>query len=335
MAVCKECYDHLGNAFKNTREMCSFWKVNYETFKSRIRHGKSLKEALTIANNGVKKEHRDHLGNRFESLSSMLSYYKIKESTYHGRLKLGWNLEEILTTPLDRMHSPYKNHNVAVRDKKFNNLDDALAYYGISKCAYYNRRKAGWSVEDALTTPTNEKFNNTHRTEEVIDHTGKRYTSAREMCNHYGIALDTFKCRIKSGWSLKDALIKPSEKYTDTFGNTFYSVTKMCEYYGIKRQCYDNKRRLDRRKYTLGECLEIEGRGLDNAIRKGISLNSKIFGVKFEYTGRNGKKYYKCIDVETSEELIMNADEILVYKQLDYRTAVEQLIVRRRGALNG
>ena len=40
------CYDHLGNKFKNTNEMCEYYHIDSKTFFSRKSYGYSLKDCL-------------------------------------------------------------------------------------------------------------------------------------------------------------------------------------------------------------------------------------------------------------------------------------------------
>ncbi len=69
------------------------------------------------------------------------------------------------------------------------------------------------------------------------DHKGNMYTSITEMCNAYGISTDTFKQRIREGWSLKDALTTEVRSalvaVEDHKGNKYESKTAMCKAYGI------------------------------------------------------------------------------------------------------
>ena len=42
-----ECKDHLGSTFKSANKMCEHWNVYRFTYEYRIKHGKSVEEALT------------------------------------------------------------------------------------------------------------------------------------------------------------------------------------------------------------------------------------------------------------------------------------------------
>jgi len=41
-----------------------------------------------------------------------------------------------------------------------------------------------------------------------IDHKGKEFRDQCTMCKHYGVRVATFSHRIRTGWSLEDALTK-------------------------------------------------------------------------------------------------------------------------------
>jgi hypothetical protein len=63
----------------------------------------------------------------------------------------------------------------------------------------------GMSLEEALTRPV--KHNGGQR---CSDHTGKRYRSRSSMCRQWNIERKLFEYRISHGWSLEDALTRPS-----------------------------------------------------------------------------------------------------------------------------
>lgn len=43
--------DHLGNRFKNKREMCEYWGISHETYYKRLKRGWTLKETLETKTN--------------------------------------------------------------------------------------------------------------------------------------------------------------------------------------------------------------------------------------------------------------------------------------------
>ena len=89
----------------------------------------------------------------------------------------------------------------------------------------------------------------------VKDHLGNKFKSVSAMAKHYGMSRCTYISRIKSGWSIEEALtvpilkdgsnFKPTGSYgsvEDHLGNKFDSVSSMIEYWGISRNAYLGRR---------------------------------------------------------------------------------------------
>ena len=91
------------------------------------------------------------------------------------------------------------------------------------------------SLEEALTKPIVKEG---RHTVPCKDHLGNEYPSKTAMCKAYDISLVAFSRRIKRGYTLKDALMLPSNSYNakkteDHLGQEFRSVSSMCAAYGI------------------------------------------------------------------------------------------------------
>lgn len=367
------CYDHLGNKFNSKKEMCKYYGVCHSTFKQRIEAGWALKDVLTKPIRNISRC-KDHLGNEFNSQAEMCRHHGVEVKNYHERIKLGWTVEDALTKKgqqtecydhlgnkfeskkemckyygkspvlvINRLNRGWTLEDALTKDIKetpnnihhdhlgneYKSMTDMCMHYGISGSTFYHRLKSGWSIEDALTTPIRECE------KKCTDHLGNRYDSIVEMCEYYGIDSQTFSSRVSYGWDIKDALTIPvnnEKKCKDHLGNKFNSHKEMCKYYGVGYAVYIT--RVKNYDWSLSDALEISGKGLEANIKNKIVLNTNLCNIKFAYTGRNGKIYYTCIDKDTGEELLLNADEILMYKQSDYRTAVEQLIKRRKEKLS-
>lgn len=100
--------------------------------------------------------------------------------------------------------------------------------YGVDASTVLTRLKNGWTLKDALETPTKRR--------EAVDHLGNRYSSVAEMCRHYEISISQYETRMQHGWSIERALETPV-KNTDTqckdhLGNEYSSFSKMCNAYG-------------------------------------------------------------------------------------------------------
>ena len=90
------------------------------------------------------------------------------------------------------------------------------------------------------------------------DHLGKSYDTEKDLCEAYGITVPAFIRRKKNGYSLKDALTKPTRppvteaKCTDHLGKVFPSQQAMCDTYGVSLTLY--MKRLSR-GYSVEEAL--------------------------------------------------------------------------------
>lgn len=73
--------DHTGNEFKNEREMCAYWKVNYNTFRNRKSKGYPLIECLS-STNFTKRNPCFYKGRYFNSEKDLCTFYKIPYNTY-------------------------------------------------------------------------------------------------------------------------------------------------------------------------------------------------------------------------------------------------------------
>ena len=109
----------------------------------------------------------------------------------------------------------------------------------------------------------------------------------------------------------------------DTFNKKYESKADMSRAYKIKPNVFYRRMNLD---WSQEEALGISGRGLDSKIRDNGIINKYVEHIKFAYTGIDGKIYYICNEVGTGEELLLNADEILVYRQLNLKTAIQEML---------
>lgn len=70
------------------------------------------------------------------------------------------------------------------------------------------RLDAGWSMKDSLTKPSTPA-NQRNRKAGCRDHTGRKFDTQKDMARYWGISINTFRVRVKLGWSIEDALTKP------------------------------------------------------------------------------------------------------------------------------
>lgn len=128
---------------------------------------------------------------------------------------------------------------------EFNSVAEMCRHYGINNITYVDRIKAGWTVEQSLTTPVKDKC------KKCKDHLGNEYNSIAEMCNHYNIKVDTFYNRVRCGWKLKQILETPvhSQGVIDN-GVKFESKEEFANFHNMSITRY---RRLTKEGYTLDD----------------------------------------------------------------------------------
>lgn len=90
--------DHLGNEFGSISEMCDYWRINYNTFNSRIDSNMSLKDALETPVASILNT-ADHLGKWFSGVSAMCGYWGIYKITFEYRILSGISLKDALEIP--------------------------------------------------------------------------------------------------------------------------------------------------------------------------------------------------------------------------------------------
>lgn len=125
-----------------------------------------------------------------------------------------------------------------IEDRTFNgivydNVMDMCTDNNMSIHTYQKRRKNGWTLEKALTTPIQGNPN------KCTDFNGMEFETFAEMTAYHSVTInkDTYKSRLKRGMSKKEALLTPVmiqvQKWTDHLGITHESFKKMCEYHNI------------------------------------------------------------------------------------------------------
>ena len=221
--------DHLGKEYKSLSAMCNTYGVKISTFKSRIRRGWKLKDALTIPAD-IKNQNRkalDHFGVSYRNGAGMCHSYGINQSTFYTRISANWGLEQALTTPI---FSP--REKVKIRDhigNRYKTIEDMCYAWKIRVNRHERLKKAGYSLEEILT----KKFTKYEGC--VLDHEGHRYLSKLRMCKHYGISLKEFKKRIELNWTLRKALTTPEGEVVDHLGTKFSDVESMCKAWGTDK----------------------------------------------------------------------------------------------------
>ena len=147
--------------------------------------------------------------------------------------------------------------------------------YGIISDTYsLRRKKMGWSLEKALTTPVDIEHSESSRGirrqnseapvdattetitvnsmyEPIVDHKGRQFSNFSCMCAKYGLLPVTVSSRLNSGWELERALTTPvkqtkrrkiAKEHTDHTGKSYRSQREMCAAWHINPVIYRLRR---------------------------------------------------------------------------------------------
>lgn len=237
--------DHLGNEYPSKRAMCGAYGMPLSTYGNRLNRGWTVEQALTVPreSNAPKVNHKkiwkDHLGNEYVSVNDMCSRYGISEKVFWSRKRiLKWPLEKILTTPLQTN----AGNAIKTKDHLGNEFDSICAmcdHYHVGWSTYRERRKLGWTVEEALSPET--KPVSIERVE-CEDHLGNRYPSLNAMCRAYGLTRHRYSSRIKMGWPMERALTEPyvvnNKSFTDPAGREFPTMRDVANWYALPKYAF-------------------------------------------------------------------------------------------------
>lgn len=192
-------------------------------------------------------EAKDHLGNKYTSQKALCEAYNISLDLFRDRLNSGMSLAEALTTP--KKHGRRCTECIDHLGNKYSSISKMAKAWGLSGSTYTHRvDKQGWSVEEALTTPSIKSR------DRYVDHLGNKFNSRAEMCEFHHVNLSTFDSRRARGWSIERALLPENQGEgqpvcQDHLGNTFSSQNELCRHYNIKVNAF-------KRRITQGWSLE-------------------------------------------------------------------------------
>ena len=186
-----------GSSYSSYSKQARKYGVHHNTLLKKIKDGISLEEIISVHENS---KIVDHLGKEYKTEKEMFKAWGITRNAYAGRKDLGWSLEEILTTPLKSRRS--KDSWVDFNGKVFPSLTAMCKEYGVSRESVTLYMNKGMSPGDAIRGLLSRRNNKS----KVVDHLGNEFSSYSKMLEYWGVFGATFRYRMKSGWSLEEAL---------------------------------------------------------------------------------------------------------------------------------
>ncbi len=196
--------DHLGNKFKNLKDMLIFYNISVSAYQYRITHGWSLEKTLTTP---VKKEKKEIIINQihYKSVDDVCQKFGISRRTYFKYAAS--NMLEKLTLSKQDTH-PHKGHSsiIILDGKEYHGWKEVYQKLKLHRQTIQRRLKNGMSEYDAINQPSRKSTQVPINI--TIDHLGNKYASFASMCHHYGQDPSIIKKRvIENNWPLKCALL--------------------------------------------------------------------------------------------------------------------------------
>lgn len=239
--------DHLGNKFPTKKAMALYYGITPVVLAKRQSRGWSLEKALTTPINPQLPTVKDHLGNTFVGKKELYKHYDVVPRIAEKLLAAGFNLEDVLT----KKEGVYNTGRVQKDHlgNVFIGLKTMCEHYGITTSAYYQRLRAGWTLEETLTTPIGD---HTKKGIACKDHLGNEYETVHDMASKYPCKTsETYRSRIKTGMSVEKALMTPvakrdyqkSRECFDYLGDRYETLKAMCDHYEIEPNTYKARRR--------------------------------------------------------------------------------------------
>lgn len=229
----------------------------------------------------------DPMGTEFDSIVSLCSFWGVSVKDFYQGASQGLSMDECLkyaldcvaptgTTEVDKFKKQVSTGN-RVTDhtgQEFRSVRAMCKHWGVSLNAFNYRFKVkNLSLEKSLT-------NKLRKREGIYDHLGREFNTASEMCEHWGVLYTTYTRRLKTGYSLEEALTKgryeerrvlstegkmdtrrekvvngsktsklkaknlvKTRSVVDHLGNSYPSVSAMCRAYGVNYCTYKNRLR--------------------------------------------------------------------------------------------
>lgn len=154
----------------------------------------------------------------------------------------------------DRNKKPCADH----LGREFASVADMARAWGLTPVVYHNRRRKGWPLERALTTPAGARRDGCH------DHLGAWFSSQKAMCDHWGVTQNVFDTRRRRKWSIERALTTP---YREPFrpvddpetGMAYRSIAAYARAVGVLGATMQSRMREIRAGRLSPELLSYEG----------------------------------------------------------------------------
>lgn len=189
-----------GKQYPTWAAMCEAYDMEPGLVAGRVKLGWSIMEALLIPP-GAGLIPVAYKGVRYPSLMAACKALGVDYGSAKRRYGRGLPLELVLNPALNPDRHWVRDHT----GRKFHTYAEMCRAWNIPLIRFNNRRRAHWSVEDALTTPLHGR-KVIRRGHQCSDHTGREFKTVKEMCAFWNVSQQTYCTRRKRGWPIELAL---------------------------------------------------------------------------------------------------------------------------------
>ena len=257
----------------------------------------------------------EYNGVKYQSLKEFCYEFELNYELVKRRLRNGWSLEDAISKPRERVCTNIAK-GFSYNGKEYSSFKSFCKEHSLNYDLVKSRLRNGWSLEDAISKPARVRRNMNSRDSNMgFSYNGKEYSSVYSFCKEYGLSYNLVKNRLRSGWSLEDAISKPARMYSNIAkgfsynGKEYSSIFSFCKEHGLD--------------YNLIKNRLMRGWSLEDSISKSKENNGK----KFIY---NDKEYSSirsfCKEHDLSYSIFYHGlgrgysiEECIVYQDIDIK----------------
>lgn len=297
----------LGKTFASKEAMVKHYNVVVKEYYRKIKDGWTERQALNIDPKPGSLTCPN--GKVFATIKDMTEYYNVPYNSFRSRRRRGWSLKQCLG-----LEEPPRS----IRCPKgilFTNVLEMCKHYGITQAHYSLSIAKGLTLEQILSIENKPKPFDTS----ITCPNGLQFSSKAAMCAHYGVKFTTYRNRIDTGWTGRQALNidPPPELKTTVFcpnGLRFENKKDMCTHYGLDYSKY--KYRISYYNWNERQALGIDPPPIK--VSKGLTeketqLNNEKLCVLQKEKKLNGVQFYLTQDKETLKNYVLTEEQIKSY----------------------
>lgn len=192
-------FEYGGKTYRSLKAAAEAHGLDYRKVWSRLKAGKSLKEAFSQSD--LKKTGQSRSitidGRVYLSVSEASRYFQVPERTLHSRLERGLTPEQAVEL------IPFVNQtkkSIVVGDLSFASIAEAANHFGIPLYSVHNRLKRGRSLEDVFRIG---KLTRKSVNDVKITIANSEFATLKEACENFNIGYQKARHRLRRGWSIE------------------------------------------------------------------------------------------------------------------------------------